>query len=57
MGVLFFGQHFFGSPSLSLMVVCFGVISVLRFLFSGIACQAEDLDSSRVSYLEKKIDF
>jgi hypothetical protein len=57
MGVLFFGQHFFGSPSLSLMVVCFGVISVLRFLFSGIACQAEDLDSSRVSCLEKKIDF
>ena len=38
MGVLLLGLQFFGSFSLPLMVVCFGVISVLRFLFSRIAC-------------------
>jgi hypothetical protein len=57
MGVLTFGLQLYGPISLTVLIVCFGVVSVLRFLFSGIACQAEDLDSSRVSCLEKKIDF
>jgi hypothetical protein len=56
MGLLLFGLEFVGSLSLPLMVACLGVISVLRFLFSGIACQAEALDSSRIRS-EKKIDF
>jgi len=37
MGVLLLGVRFFGSLSLPMLVICFGVISVLRFLFSGIA--------------------
>jgi hypothetical protein len=56
MGLLLFGLEFVGSLSLPLMVACLGAISVLRFLFSGIACQAETLDSSRIRS-EKKIDF
>ena len=51
MGVLTLWLQFCGSLSLPLLIVCFGVVSVLRFLFSGIACQ----DSRFFS--EKKIDF
>lgn len=54
MGVLTFGLQLYGPISLPVLIVCFGVVSVLRFLFSGIAL---NLDSARPSCVEKKVDF
>jgi hypothetical protein len=51
MGVLTFGLQLYGPISLTVLIVCFGVVSVLRFLFSGIVL---NLDSARPQLLGKK---